>query len=136
MPLNFVMQTIRDEKGNAIPAWKAFWGTFGASNQLLAALALVGVTVWLVTTRPGSRVWLVAFLPATFMFVVSSWALVRAVLDGWVWRTPGTHAAVPVVALVLIVLSAMMAPETLRALFFGKDGGEGAAEAAGESPAS
>ncbi len=119
-PLFFVMQTMRDDEGNPVPAWKAFWGTFGASNQLLAALALVGVTVWLFKSRPGSRVWLVAFLPAVFMFVVSNWALVRAVLDGWVWHTPGIHAAVPVVSVVLVVLSAMMAVETLGALFLGR----------------
>jgi carbon starvation protein len=111
------MQTMSDAKGNPIPAWKVFWNTFGASNQLLAALALVGVTVWLLNSRPQSKVWMVAFFPAVWMFIMSNWALVRSVLDGWVWGTPGVHAAVPVVSLILIVLSGLMAIETIAAIF-------------------
>lgn len=122
VPLYFVMQTMSDAKGNPIPAWKVFWNTFGASNQLLAALALVGVTVWLLNIKPRSKVWMVAFFPAVWMFIMSNWALVRSVLDGWVWGTPGVHAAVPVVSLILIALSVLMAIETLAAIFFGGKG--------------
>lgn len=39
VPLVLVMQTTRDAAGNVIPAWRAFWALFGASNQLLVALA-------------------------------------------------------------------------------------------------
>jgi carbon starvation protein len=120
VPLYFVMQTMVDAKGNPIPAWKVFWNTFGASNQLLAALALVGVTVWLLNLRPKSKVWMVPFFPAVWMFIMSNWALVRSILDGWVWHTPGIHPAVPVVSLVLITLSTLMAIETLGAIFFWK----------------
>lgn len=125
VPLLFVMQTMLDAKGQPIPAWKVFWNIFGASNQLLAALALVGVTVWLLRTRPGSRVWMVPFFPAVWMFVMSNWALIRTVLDGWVWNTPGIHPAVPFVSLVLITLSVLMAVETLIAV-------SGAREAPGD----
>ena len=31
--------------------WKTYWTLFGASNQLLAALSLLVVTVWLARTR-------------------------------------------------------------------------------------
>ncbi|HET7839314.1 MAG TPA: carbon starvation CstA family protein, partial [Rectinemataceae bacterium] len=116
VPLIFVMQTMLDAKGNPVPAWRTFWNTFGASNQLLAALALVGVTVWLINSRPLSKVWLVPFLPAVWMFSISNWALVRSVFDGWVWHTAGVHPAVPVVSLVLIILSVLMAVETIVAI--------------------
>ncbi|MEK8023432.1 MAG: carbon starvation CstA family protein [Candidatus Hydrogenedentota bacterium] len=33
--------------GKTLPLWQVFWGLFGSSNQLLAALALMAVTVWL-----------------------------------------------------------------------------------------
>jgi carbon starvation protein len=122
VPLYFVMQNMVDAKGNAIPAWKVFWNIFGASNQLLAALALVGVTVWLLNTRPKSKVWMVPFFPAVWMFIMSNWALIRAVMDGWVWKTPGIHPAIPVVALVLITLSVLMAVETGAAIFVRKVG--------------
>ncbi len=32
--------------GNVIPAWLAIWPIFGASNQLVAALALLTIGVW------------------------------------------------------------------------------------------
>lgn len=121
VPLIFVMQTMLDAKGNPVPAWRVFWNTFGASNQLLAALALVGVTVWLLNSRPRSKVWMVPFFPAVWMFIMSNWALVRSILDGWVWHTPGIHPAVPVVSLVLMSLSILMAIETLSAIFFNKN---------------
>lgn len=125
VPLYFVMQTVLDAKGKPIPAWKVFWSTFGAANQLLAALALVGVTVWLLNTRPKSKVWMVPFFPAIWMFIMSNWALIRSVMDGWVWNTPGTHPAMPVVSLVLITLSVLVAIETMAAIFF-RRGGEAA----------
>ncbi len=116
VPLYFVMQTLTDTKGAPVPAWRVFWNTFGASNQLLAALALVGVTVWLLSTRPGRKVWLVSFVPAVWMFAMSNWALVNAVLDPWLRGKPPAHPAIPVVSLVLIVLSVLVAVETLVAI--------------------
>jgi carbon starvation protein len=50
-----------------------FWTIFGTSNQLLAALTLVGVSVWL--WRTGRPVWF-TLLPAAFMVASTSTALV------------------------------------------------------------
>jgi len=47
VPVFFIFQTMTDAKGNVIPAWRLFWNTFGASNQLLAALAFIGVSIGL-----------------------------------------------------------------------------------------
>ena len=52
------------------------WPLFGISNQLLAALTLLGVTVWLWRTRRETWVWLVTGLPCVWMYAMSSWALV------------------------------------------------------------
>ncbi len=110
VPVFFIFQTMTDSKGNDVPAWKIFWSTFGASNQLLAALALVAITIWLMHTRKGSRVWLAAFIPAVIMFAMSNWALVIAVYNGWVLKT--THPSIPWVSLFLIILSVLVAIET------------------------
>ena len=59
--------------GTAIPAWRVIWPVFGASNQLLAALTLLVVTLVLVRRR--ANFW-VAFVPMCFMMVVCIWALV------------------------------------------------------------
>src|SRR5688572_3989400 len=53
--------------------WRTFWIIFGTSNQLLAALTLVGVSVWL--WRTGRPVWF-ALLPAMLMIVSTGTALV------------------------------------------------------------
>ncbi len=117
-PLLFVMQKVLDAKGNPIPAWKLFWGTFGASNQLLAGLALIGISVWVLKTVKNSKVWLVPFLPAVWMFVMSNWALVNTIRDAWFKDGVFTFsmAPVPVVSVILIVLATLMAIETVVAI--------------------
>lgn len=59
--------------GKPLPLWQIFWNIFGASNQLLAALTLLGVTVWL--ARRGLPAW-TAFWPTVFMIVMTLWSLV------------------------------------------------------------
>ena len=54
-------------------SWIRFWTLFGASNQLLAALTLLSVTMWL--KQSGKRV---AFtvVPLIFVLVITLWALI------------------------------------------------------------
>jgi len=54
-------------------SYQKFWTLFGTSNQLLAGLSLLGVTVWL--KRTGRRYWFVAW-PTVFIFAVTLTALV------------------------------------------------------------
>lgn len=54
-------------------SFRTFWVIFGTSNQLLAALTLVGVSMWL--WRTGRPVWF-ALLPAGFMVLSTGTALV------------------------------------------------------------
>ncbi len=58
-------------------SWAKFWILFGASNQLLAALTLLAVTVWLYQARQR-----IAFtlLPMIFVLVITLWALVKLVI--------------------------------------------------------
>ncbi|MDQ3089271.1 MAG: hypothetical protein M3Q78_11850, partial [Acidobacteriota bacterium] len=53
-------------------SWRDFWTLFGASNQLLAALTLLSITVWLYQARKR-----IAFtlLPMLFVLVITLWAL-------------------------------------------------------------
>lgn len=114
VPIFFIFQTMTDAKGNVIPAWKTFWNTFGASNQLLAALALVGITIWLYNTRKNTKIWLVTLLPAIFMFIMSNWALLIAIYEGWVLKKG--HPAIPIVSLVLFILSILVSAETISSV--------------------
>jgi carbon starvation protein len=117
VPLFFVLQTIRDPSGAIVPVWRIFWSLFGASNQLLAALTLLGVTVWLV--RSGRTWgWIVTGLPTLWMYVMSVWALGMLVWDGFVGRK--TPLVVPCVGVVLISLAALMLVEAVRVLWGAK----------------
>ncbi len=118
VPLLFIFQTMKDANGNVIPAWKTFWNTFGASNQLLAALALIGISVWLVNSRRESKVWLVSFIPATIMFVMSNFALLIDIHKGWVLNTG--HPAIPYVSLILVILSILVSVETVLSIIKNK----------------
>jgi len=115
IPIFFIFQTMTDAKGNPVAAWRIFWGTFGASNQLLAALALIAVTIWLLNTRKKSKVWLAAFIPAILMFTMANWALVLDIYNGWVLGKG--HPSVPYVSLILIALSVLVAIETTYSYF-------------------
>ncbi|MBI4422442.1 MAG: carbon starvation protein A [Elusimicrobia bacterium] len=68
VPLVTVFMTWHDAAGNPVPLWRIFWPAFGASNQLLAAMTLTGVTIWL--AREGRNPW-VTGLPAAFMTLVT-----------------------------------------------------------------
>lgn len=72
-PLYLVLQTMTDPAtGAVVPAWKIFWTLFGTANQMLAALTLLGVTVWLL--RSGKTWWYTA-VPAAFMIIVTMTSL-------------------------------------------------------------
>ena len=117
VPLFFILRHPSDAK---TPVWQLFWNLFGASNQLLAALTLLGVTVWLWQTRRAAWVWVVTGIPTVFMYVMSIWALATMTLPafrgshgGWV----APRDPVPWIGLVLLVLAALMLVEAVRVLW-------------------
>jgi len=76
LPLYFLLRHPDVIDGKPAPeVYKMFWPLFGASNQLLAALTLLGITVWLWKTRKETWVWFVTGLPTVWMYAMSSWAL-------------------------------------------------------------
>ncbi|MEK7795203.1 MAG: carbon starvation CstA family protein [Candidatus Hydrogenedentota bacterium] len=121
IPIIFVTQTTTDAAGNPVPAWRLFWGLFGASNQLLAALTLVGVTVWLWRTYHARWVWYVAGVPTVFMYCMSGWALLEFVRKGFFtteWEYKGLpNEPVAWAALVLVALAALLLIEAVRVFF-------------------
>jgi carbon starvation protein len=120
VPLFFVMRTTVNAQGAPIPVWKAFWALFGASNQLLAALTLLGVTVWLWRTGRNRLVWLVTGVPTIVMYTMSTWALAKMTLpkflDGATGRLLVPTDPVPWAGVVLMALAALMFVEAVRAI--------------------
>ena len=58
-------------------SWALFWTLFGASNQLLAALTLLAITVWL--RRSRRRIGFTLY-PMLFVLTITLWALVKMVV--------------------------------------------------------
>jgi len=121
VPLYFLLAPSPvDAKGVPVPLYKLFWNLFGASNQLLAALTLLGVTVWLWRTRREAWVWLVTGLPCVWMYIMSSWALVVMTWPKFVDPTTGGFLMpkdpVPWIGCVLLTLAALMLVEAIIAL--------------------
>lgn len=106
LPLVFVLITLKDANMNPIPAWKAIWPVFGATNQLLAGLALLVVMIWM--KRLGKRTAFV-FLPMCFMTVMTVWALFILI---------GQYklSLIGLIAIVLLLLALTLFIESVRVL--------------------
>jgi carbon starvation protein len=102
-------------------AYMSYWVLFGTSNQLLAALTLLVISVWL---KRSGRPYLFTLIPMAFLLVMTMSALVlqAATLVPAITGTAevATSAlANAVVALLLLVLAAYLAArafQTLRAV--------------------
>lgn len=120
IPLFFLLRHPGDAP---VPVWRIFWDLFGASNQLLAALTLIGVTVWLWRTRRAVWVWFVTGIPAAFMYTMSTWALVSMTWPQFYaeQKLKAPTDPVPWIGLVLLVLAAMMLIEAVIAIVRPRD---------------
>ncbi len=97
-----------------MPAWKVFWTVFGTSNQLLAALTLLTITVWL--KRIG-KPWWVSALPAVFVMTMTVWSLLLLLRPWMAGLTNGSFRvdAISLTAIALLALAALIVAETLKA---------------------
>jgi len=75
--------TITGADGKPVPAYLSIWPVFGASNQLLAALSLLGLFVWLIRKEQQRRAIFLVGLPMTFMMTMTLWALLL-IIQKWV----------------------------------------------------
>jgi carbon starvation protein len=120
VPLLLLLRGSYDAAGKPVPVWSTFWFLFGASNQLLAALTLLGVTVWLWRTRRAAWVWFVTGIPTVVMYTMSTWALAVMTVPKFYnsstgeWSTP--IDPVPWAGLILIALAGVMLVEAIRAV--------------------
>ncbi|HWP59352.1 MAG TPA: carbon starvation CstA family protein [Candidatus Acidoferrales bacterium] len=76
IPLAYVLlvpSTVQLGGGKPVPTWALVWSLFGTSNQLLAALTLLAVTVWI--ARERGRVFMMTLLPTAFMLCMTLWSL-------------------------------------------------------------
>ena len=85
-----------------MPAWKAIWPPFGATNQLMGALALLMVHGWL---RSQGKKALFVFIPMVFMFATTLLALLQIV-----WRNfmQGGSPLIGTLSLILLLLATVV----------------------------
>ncbi|MFH1476635.1 MAG: carbon starvation protein A [Verrucomicrobiota bacterium] len=106
LPTLFVLVTLKDAAGNPIPAWKAIWPVFGATNQMLAGLALLVILVWL--KKIGKPVGFILG-PMIFMLGMTVWALVMLIVQ---YRL----SLIGIIAMLLFVLALLLIVEAARTL--------------------
>jgi len=107
LPTIFVLVNLKDAQGNPMPAWKIVWPVFGATNQLLAALTLLVIIVWLKKGRGGRLLYLL--LPMIFMLGMTIWALALLIFQ---YRL----SLVGALAIVLFLLALMLIAEAAKVL--------------------
>ena len=98
--------------------WSHFWVLFGTSNQLLAGLTLLGVTVWLY--RTNRRYWF-TLLPMIFVMTITFWSLFRQIRNALeTVLAEGVHFNLGVVngvaAVMLCLLAVLVIVEAYRAV--------------------
>ncbi|HET7903278.1 MAG TPA: carbon starvation CstA family protein [Candidatus Eisenbacteria bacterium] len=97
--------------------YRTFWTLFGTSNQLLAALTLLGISVWL--HRSGKRYWF-TFAPMVFLMFITVWSLVGQTIQFVKAASAATGAAVfpqvanASVAVLLFALTAFLVFESSK----------------------
>ncbi|MDH4223175.1 MAG: carbon starvation protein A [candidate division Zixibacteria bacterium] len=119
IPAFAVMIRVKNPSGEPLPAWRIFWSLFGSSNQLLAALTLLGVTVWLKETKKS---WIYTLLPMAFMLIITIWSLVQMALPWLEMILSGSFKfqVVPLGSIVLLALALLLLIEAMKSLFFKK----------------
>ncbi|MTI81585.1 MAG: carbon starvation protein A [Firmicutes bacterium] len=93
--------------------WKTIWPIFGAANQLLAALALLAISVWLANRGQSNSA---TKYPMFFMFAVTLSALVFVFISNYA----KANYLLAVIAVLLFVLALVLLTQALKVLFGGK----------------
>lgn len=96
-----------------------FWTLFGSSNQLLAALSLLAITVWL---KQMKRPFMFTLIPMLFVMVITVWSLILQA--SWAFRNKFAMNAQffnGIVSVVLILLAMMLAIEAIRSTMRGQE---------------
>lgn len=101
-----------------LTGYAKIWALFGAANQLLAALALLAVCVWLGKVGKNNKMF---FVPMFFMLIVTVTSLIQTIItnlsqlsnpvDSVVW-----YYVRAILAFLLVVLAVILAVESINAI--------------------
>ncbi len=119
LPLIFLTRKILDAEGNVIPGWKLFWTVFGSSNQLLAALVLFGLSLWLFKLKMkyaitlGPSLFMITVALTSLFLIIRPW-LVKIFAQG-IW----TADPVGITSLALFFLTFFLLIEGIKVFIKG-----------------
>jgi len=100
----FVFIKVKNPAGNLKPAANVLWTLFGATNQLLAALGLLGASLYLMLKKKPS---FYTLIPCLVMLVISSTGLIIKVCE----FKAKAHYPLLVVTSVLLILALWLVAE-------------------------
>jgi len=105
LPAMAAFGTYTAPDGTVLPVWKAIWPLFGATNQLLAALALITFVVFLKHRRIAFAF---ALVPAAVMVIMPIMALIMMVMQH------GPFSMLGGIALAMVVLGVYVTVMSLK----------------------
>jgi len=93
--------------------WLYIWVLFGGSNQLMAGLALMIITLWLLETKKG---WMISGIPGVFMIITTIAALSYASYQS-LTKTPAAlgNVVAGIIGIILIIAALIMCYDIFRA---------------------
>ena len=92
----------------------SIWPVFGSANQLLAALALLALTVWVANLKKG---YLFVLIPMIFMFAVTLTALVMLIYTNII----ATNYTLSIISILLFILAVLLGIKAYGVLTNGKE---------------
>ena len=92
----------------------SIWPVFGSANQLLAALALLALTVWVANLKKG---YLFVLIPMIFMFAVTLTALVMLIYTNII----ATNYTLSIISILLFILAVLLGIKAYGVLTNGRD---------------
>jgi carbon starvation protein len=107
--------------------WSQIWVLFGGANQLMASLALLIISLWLMS-KGKNYMW--ALIPFAFMFITTIAALIYTVVQSFAALTAGKIIA-DILAVILLICAVILAWDGVQALMRFRSEMAEAAEAGG-----
>jgi carbon starvation protein len=92
----------------------SIWPVFGSANQLLAALALLALTVWVANLKKG---YLFVLIPMIFMFAVTLTALGMLIYTNFI----ATNYTLSIISILLFTLAVLLGLKAYSVLTNGKE---------------
>jgi carbon starvation protein len=93
--------------------WSQIWVLFGGANQLMASLALLLISLWLLTQKK-SYLW--AFIPFIFMFITTIAALIVTIVVSFSGGLTVGKIIADVMGVVLIICALILAQDAILAI--------------------